>query len=410
MTETRACDSKPGPLQGIRVVEYGVFHAGPGATAILGDLGAEVIKIEANGGDPERFWTRVGDIDFSFPHGESMMFEFSNRNKKGIYLDIETERGRQIFHRLVKWADVFLTNLRKSTKAKLGLDYHTLVTVNPRIIHANVSGYGPEGPASDMGAFDPMGQGRSGMMFVTGTGSPALIHLGVLDQATAIAMSHAILAALVARERQGIGQEVHVSLYSTALWLLYANLMAQGTLGVDPGRPGDRSKQSPLRNSFRCKDEKWIIGVHHPDSKYWPRLCRAAGHENLMEDPRFADDLSRRAHCRELIEIFDEVFASRTRDEWMEILPSHGLMFGPVQQVAEVLSDPQALDNGYVVTYEHPIAGHVTAPGYPAHFSAGYAGVRRPSPALGAHTDEVLRAMGYVDEEIHTLREQGVVR
>jgi crotonobetainyl-CoA:carnitine CoA-transferase CaiB-like acyl-CoA transferase len=152
------------PLEGIKIVEYGVFHAGPGASSILGDLGADVVKIESGLGDPERYWTRLGRIDMSLPNGENIFFQISNRNKKGIYLDIEKEKGRKILHRLVKEADVFLTNLRKSTKAKLGIDYDSLRPVNPQIIHANVSGYGPEGPMKDLGAFDPLGLARSGLM------------------------------------------------------------------------------------------------------------------------------------------------------------------------------------------------------------------------------------------------------
>jgi crotonobetainyl-CoA:carnitine CoA-transferase CaiB-like acyl-CoA transferase len=241
---------KPMPLEGIRVVEYAVFHAGPGASAILGDLGAEVIKIEEGTGDPERYWIAVGGLDLSLPNGESIWFQISNRNKKGIYLDIKKEEGREIFLRLVKDADVFLTNLRKSTKESLGIDYATMARINPRIIHANVSGFGPEGPLSDLGAYDPMGQAQSGMMFATGKEEPALINLGVLDQATAIAASHAILTALFVRERHGVGQEVHVSLYSTGLWLLYSNIVMMGGLSVDPNDGWNRSLNSPLRNRF----------------------------------------------------------------------------------------------------------------------------------------------------------------
>ncbi len=217
-----------GPLAGIRIVEYGVFHAGPGAGAILGDLGAEVIKIEEAGGDPERYWTLLGGMDLSLPNGESFMFEASNRNKRNISLDITTERGRKILHQMVQRADVFLTNLRPSTKTAMGIDYPTLSRVNPRLIHASVSGYGQQGPMRDIGAFDPLGQARSGMTFVTGNAEPTLMHLAILDQATAITLSHAILTALVVRERRGIGQEVHTSLYGTGLWLLYANLLNTG--------------------------------------------------------------------------------------------------------------------------------------------------------------------------------------
>ena len=401
---------RPGPLEGVRLVEYGVFHAGPGAGAILADMGAEVIKIEADTGDPERYWSRVGGVDFTAPHGNSLMFDISNRNKRGIYLDVEQEKGREILHRLVEGADVFLTNLRKSTKSKMGIDYQTLSRINPMIIHANVSGYGPEGPMNDLGAFDPMGQARSGMMFVTGTSEPTLIHLGVIDQATAITASHAILTALFVRERRGFGQEVHVSIYSSALWLLYCNLMVTNLLDIDLSRvPWDRSKNSPLRNCFICKDGKWILGTNHPEEKYWPDFFEATGQTALAEDPRFADQAGRMANCPELVAIFDRVFATKTRDEWMEIFLERGLMFCSVQEVHEVATDPQALANEYMVPFEDPLYGRVMIPGYPAHFSAGRTGTRRLGPSIGEHTTEVLSEMGYSAQEIEDLRREGVI-
>jgi crotonobetainyl-CoA:carnitine CoA-transferase CaiB-like acyl-CoA transferase len=409
---TRIADAKQekeGPLDGIRVLECAVFHAGPGGSAILGDLGAEVIKIETPAGDPERHWTNAGGIDFSLPNGDSAMFEGSNRNKRGICLDMKKEKGREIFDRLAREADVFVTNLRKSTKVKLGLDYPTLARLNPKIIHASVSGYGLEGPMSDLGAFDPLGQARSGMMFVTGSPEPKMLHLGLLDQATAITLSHAILTALFVRERKGIGQEVHVSLYSTALWIQYANLMLSSFLSTDPCVATTRSNHSPLRNAFCCRDGGWILGTHHPEERYWPSFCEATGKTDLLNDPHFTDDVGRPTHFVELIEIFDEVFTTRTRDEWMEIFRERGLMFSSVQHVSEVTSDPQALANDYVVPFDHPTQGRVDLPGYPVHFSACRSGTRSAAPTLGQHTDEILREIGYGDSELDTLRQEGVI-
>lgn len=398
-----------GPLDGIRILEYGVFHAGPGASAILGDLGADVIKIESGGGDPERYWVKIGRLDFSLPTGENVMFHVSNRNKRGIYLDIEKPEGRDVFHRLVNEADVFLTNLRKSTKQKMGLEYSTLSRVNPKIIYASVSGYGPRGPMRDLGAFDPLGQARAGMMFVVGNKDPVLMHVGILDQATAITASHAILTALFVRERQGIGQEVHVSLYSAGQWLMYPNLMISNLLSIDPVVPGDRYEHPPLRNFFRCKDGKWIMGTHHPEDKYWPVFCECTGQAALLTDARFANEAARIRNCADLIAHFDKVFATKTRDEWMEIFLSKGLMFCSIQHVSEIREDQQALANDYVVDFEDERLGNLKIPGYPVHFSRGRAGTRRFAPGVGEHTAMILREVGYSELDIQALKESGVI-
>jgi len=399
------------PLEGIKIVEYGVFHAGPGAGAILGDLGADVVKIESGSGDPARTWITLGRIDMSLPNGESLFFQISNRNKKGIHLDIEKEKGREILHRLVREADVFLTNLRKSTKAKLGIDYESLRQVNPRIIHANVSGYGPEGPMKDLGAFDPLGLACSGLMHVTGAPEPVLLHGGLMDQATAITASHAILTALFVRERSGIGQEVHASLYGTGLWLMYPNLMISNVLSLGPTDISpNRYDHTPVRNFFRCKDGKWIMATHHPEEKYWPLFCKAIGQTALPTDPRFVDSPARKAHCAELVAIFDEVFATRTRESWMKILLAEKLMVCPIQNIDEIRADPQAIANGYVVDFKDRLLGETKIPGYPVHFSANRAGTRSFAPTLGEHTDLVMRQMGYTDEKIQELKKEGVIK
>jgi len=398
------------PLEGIKIVEYGVFHAGPGGNAILGDLGAEIIKIESGSGDPMRQWVKVAHLDFSLDNDNNVMFETSNRNKKGIFLDIKREKGRDIFHQLIKDADVFLTNLRKSTKKKLGIDYENIAKINNRIIHANVSGYGPKGPMDDLGAFDPLGQACSGMMYATGTEEPALISHAVLDQATAIALSHAVITALFHRERCGVGQEVHVSLYSTALWLQTPTLMISNVLSIDPCPPIDRAQHSPLRNRFRCKDGKWIAGTNHPEERFWPVFCSAMGRDELLDNPDFTDSEGYPVASPKLIALFDKIFLTRTRDEWMDIFLPNGLMFSPVRHIDEIQKDPQALANDYIVPFKHPVHGEWNVPGYPVHFSECKAGFRSSAPTQGEHTDEIMMDMGYSEDEIKGLKNEGVIR
>ena len=400
----------PFPLEGIKVIEYGVFHAGPGGGAILGDLGAQVIKIEAGSGDPIRFWTKVGEVELAGPDGMSLTHEVSNRNKKNICLDIKAEAGREVFERLVKGADVFMTNLRKSTKTKLEIDYPSISKINPKIIHASVSGFGQEGPLQDIGAFDPLGQACSGMMFVTGNEMPAPLHLGILDQTTAMALSHAIITALLVRERQGISQEVHVSLYGTALWMQHINLMVSNALGENPCITSDRSHHSPLRNVFCCGDGEWVMCTHHPEEKYWATFCKVMGVPELLDDPSYTDQKGRPVNNAELNNMFDQIFATRTRTEWMTDLTANLLMFVPIQKIADVETDTQALQNGYVRPGNYPGFGEMGVPGYPVQFGKSQAGIRSSAPSQGEHTDQIMEDLGYGESDIQRLKKEGVIR
>ena len=315
-----------------------------------------------------------------------------------------------ILHALVREADVFLTNLRESTKPKLGIDYETLRQVNPKLIHANVNGFGPKGPMSDVGGFDPMGQAVSGMMRVTGADEPVVVQMYLLDQMTAITASHAILSALVMRDRKGIGQELHVSLYGSATWLMHANLLTSSILKQNIKPKWDRNTAPPLRNNFKCQDGKWIMGTNHPDHKYWPVFCEAVGQKQLENDPRFATTPLRRANMVELTALLDKVFVTRPQKEWLQILCDAGLLYAPVQEMEDVLQDPQALVNGYVVDYDHPSMGKVRIPGYPVNFSTHAAGPHAPAPELGEHSMAVLAGLGYTSQDIERLKAQNVVR
>jgi len=412
LKKSKRDEALPGPLEGVRIVECAVWHAGPGASAILADMGAEVIKIETLTGDPERAQKNLGAVNYeqSANPDWSFMFELSNRNKLGICLDIHCEEGRAIFNRLLESADVFLTNLRKETKPRLGIDYDSIRKINPSIIHANVSGFGPHGSMSNVGAFDPMGQAISGMVFVTGPNEPVLLQSIILDQMTAIAASHAMVSALFVKERHGIGQEVHVSLYSSALWLMHSNLLATGILEANPVVEWDRSRNSPLRNCFKCKDGHWVMGTNHPEDKFWKRFCELTGQPQLIDHPKYREIGIRSQHSAELMELFNVVFLTRSRDEWVRLFQEHGLMFAPVQNLEEVLNDPQALDNDYVVDFDHPLLGQVKLPGFPIHFSANRTGTRSPAPALGQDTDRVLMELGYSPENIQRLKLAGIAR
>jgi formyl-CoA transferase len=401
------------PLAGVRIVEVGVWHAGPGASAILGDLGAEIIKVESPVGDPERYHGSFGPIEITRSEVPdwSLLFEMSNRNKTGIAVDMKTEEGRGILAQLVATADVFLCNLRSSVRPRLGIDYDAIRQIKPDIVYASATGFGPRGDKADDGGFDPMGQAISGMLYLAGQDEPMLQQMILLDQITAIVLSQAVLAALFERERTGLGGDVHASLYGAAVNLMYANVLATSVHGEEIDVGWRRAENSALRTTFRCGDGKWIIGTNHPEEKYWGAFCAAVERPDLADDPRFTTKQDRLVNRAELIRILDELMLTRSQAEWVAAFRDHGVLFAPVNRITDVLTDTQALENGYVVDFEHRDLGTIRIPGSPVVYGAHpTVGTQSVAPSLGEHTDAVLSGLGYDATRIEELRDAGVVR
>jgi crotonobetainyl-CoA:carnitine CoA-transferase CaiB-like acyl-CoA transferase len=264
----------------------------------------------------------------------------------------------------------------------------------------NVSAYGDKGPMAGLGGFDPMGQALSGMLFISGQQEPTVLQFLVLDQLTAITASHAAMTALLARDRHGVGDEVQVSLYGSATWLLYANLFNSSVLGQEIDQSWDRRANSFARTTFKCRDDQWIMGTNHPENRYWDRFCQAIGMPELAADPRFSTIEARTAANVELIDIVDPIFLSRTQAEWLQIMRSAGLLFAPVQRIMDVIDDPQVLSNGYLTDYDHPHLGTIRVPGYPVRFGQFVAGPFAPAPEVGEHTAQILAEIGFSDVEI----------
>jgi|YNPNPStandDraft_1061719.scaffolds.fasta_scaffold00647_14 crotonobetainyl-CoA:carnitine CoA-transferase CaiB-like acyl-CoA transferase len=399
------------PLEGIRVLEWAVFHAGPGGPAILSDLGAEVIKIERPGtGDPCRQQWRYKDIDFRLPGGRNIFYEGANRGKKSVTIDLARPEGQEVAHRLVEKSDVFFTNLRKHTVQGAKMDYATLSKINPRLIYASVTGYGPLGPDAGRAAFDYQGQGKSGFMYCIGEPGmpPLLAQFGVIDQATAIMASYQVVIALLIRERFGVGQEVDVSLLGTASYLMYLNELVALLKGTEVPRH-EQASADPLRNYYQCKDGRWVV-QNQPGEESWQTVCELLGLQELVDDPRFDTRDKRLDNSRELVQIFNEAFRTKSSDEWVRLFNEKDLIICHVNTTTEAINDPQMAENGYIVDFHHPDIGRIRIPGFPIRFGQAKIDPNLLAPNLGQHTVAVLEEiLGYTDQEVARLKEQGVI-
>jgi len=382
------------------------------AAAMLGDLGASVIHIEnritgdAGRGLNPTMWTLAQE--------RNAYFEVNNRGKKSITVDLRNEKGKEIIYRLVKDSDVFVHNYRQGVPERLKMDYETLCQFNPKLIYAAASGYGPKGPEAGEPAFDYLGQARSGIMRAVGESDtpPMAITGGIADQIGAIMTAYGVLAALLVRERLGIGQTVDVSHLGSMMALqgLYLGLWLY--LRPEPREGLTRENApNPLWNHYQCKDDQWLVlGMLQPD-RQWPAVCQALGIEHLEKDPRFEDQLKRMENSAEIIAIMDEIFITKTVSEWMKILKEAGdIICTPVQTISNLIDDPQASANNYIIDCNHEVLGPVKVVGIPIQLSKTPGVVRCEAPELGQHTEEVLIEIGgYSWEEITRFREKEII-
>jgi CoA:oxalate CoA-transferase len=397
-----------GPLTGVRVVEITMFQQGPKAGTRLGDLGADVIKVEPKEGDPARGFMRIIGAMVGLK-GHNYYFESNNRNKRSIALDLKNPKGREIFLKLIDKADVFVNNMSIDAPIKIGIGPDDLLKRNPRLIYAQSSGWGRRGPDASELSFDYTGIARSGFMLCAGEkGSPPSQMLpGMGDEIGGMMLAWGVTAALYAREKTGKGQVVDTSLMGSIIALTGLIMDAPAQLGQEYPRDSRAANGNPLYNHYRCRDEKWIAVAHLQPDRYWPAFCRAMEVAHLEHDPRFNSIETRGAHSGELIRILDEKFASKSRDEWMRQLKESGCICTPVQSPIEVCQDPQALANRYFIDVDHPVFGKLREVGFPWDFSQTPASWRRGAPKLGEHTAEILKEAGYSDEEIRHLKESG---
>ena len=401
-----------GPLEGIRILDMTTGQHGPVATQMLADMGADVIKVEG------RLKPDGGRFLVALMGGEVRLnsyFESNNRNKRALTVDLKKEQGREAFYRVVEKSDVFVTNYREAAVKELGVDYATLSRLNPRLIYAIGYGFGRYGPDNERPALDLAAQARGGIWSISGEPGepPARIGAGMADQVGGGILAYGIMLALFARERTGEGQEVNTSLLGSQAWL--GSVVLQHYLFYSEAFPAvsrvsRKEAGNPLWSVYECQDGKWICLAMLGADPYWPDFCKVMGIEHLEKDPKFEDQFKRAENSAELIDILDERFASKTREEWVKRLNERELIWAPVNDYADLAADPQMGANDYIVDFDHPAHGLVKLVGIPVKLSKTPGQIRMPAPEFGQHTEEVLMEIGgYSWEDIARLREGEVI-
>ena len=400
-------------LEGIRVIDFGLILAGPYACSLLGDMGAEVIKIEEPGvGDPYRGLSHMQGVPMIMPHGRNATFEDFNHSKKGIALNLKKPEGKEILYELVEKSDVFVTNYRQDALERMGLDYATLQKRNPRIIYALATFMGTRGPERGIPGMDMLAQARSGIMMNSGEEGtpPVLVPNGMVDRLTGMSVANGVVAALLVRERRGIGQMVHCSLLGTMFTAQGVSLGPSLMSGKNASpRTNRRKTRNPLYNYWQCKDGKWVTVPLWQYERYFPPLCEKLGIPELVQDPRFATEAVMVENGEALFDILEKAFMAKTAREWQGIMREVDILVAVVQEYEDLIQDPQLIANDYITTWDHPIEGPVKYMGFATEFSQTPLKISRAAPEVGEHTEEVLQnILGYDWERIGQLHEDGV--
>ena len=379
------------PLDGVRVVDLTQVMGGPFCTMQLGDLGADVIKVEPPGGDLSR---SMGGAELAMPGADNAPFFALNRNKRSIVLNLTLERDHEVFVALVRAADVLVESIRPGVTKRLRVDYATMAGINPRLIYTSISGFGQTGPNADRPGFDLIAQGMSGIMSVTGVpdGAPVKCGVPIADLAVGLIARNGILAALIARETTGRGQHIDTSLFESALAMCVWETTEYWASGKVPRAMGSAHRLSAPYEAFRTSDG--YITLAALTQQQWQQLCATLDRGALASDPRFATNAARLAHRPELVREIEDALAVGTTSEWVERMLAAGVPAGPIHDFAQVLADPHTHARQMIEDVEHPVAGTVHTLGFPLKLSDMPLRVRRPPPLLGEHSAEILRELG----------------
>lgn len=400
------------PLDNIRVLDMTRALAGPYCTMMLGDLGADVIKVERPGmGDETRGWGPpfVGKAYGRYP-GESAYFIAANRNKRSLTVNIQSPDGQEIVRRLAGMSDVLVENYRTGDLDRLGLGYPDLHRLHPKLIYCSISGYGRTGPYAERPGYDAILQAEGGMMSITGPvdGPPSRVGIPIIDITSGMFAATAILAALRARDLTGEGQLVDISLFDSHIALL-SNVASNYLVGGEPPRRlGNAHPNLVPYEAFSGRDGWFIVGV--ANEKQWGLFCDMLGRPDLKTDSRFVPNGNRVANREILVAELNTIFSQRNVDDWLADLVKAGLPCGRINSVPEVFAHPQAKARGMTLESEHPSAGTVRLTGFPYKLSQTPAEIHRPPPMLGEHTEEVLTSvLEYSPEDVASLRDKGAI-
>jgi crotonobetainyl-CoA:carnitine CoA-transferase CaiB-like acyl-CoA transferase len=394
----------PLPLEGVRVLDLTNVMAGPYCTMVLGDLGAEVIKLESLEGDSTRnFEPRVND--------ESYCFAVLNRNKKSISVDLKAPAGKEIVRKLAARSEIVIENFRPGVVKKLGIGYEDLKEVNPSLIYASMSGFGQTGPYGRKGGFDIIAQGMSGIMMMTGYpgGRPAKVGIAMNDIACGVTTLYGILGAYIGKLRHGQGQYLETSLLEAGLaWSIW-EFGAYFGGGEQPTATGTRHRRSAPYQAFRSKDGYVTVGAS--GDKLWRAfVTQVVEQPQWLEDPRFERNPLRVRNADALQELIEAIFARETTAHWVEKLDAAGVPGGPVYTYEQTLADPQVQHRRMVYDIEHPKIGMMKTLGLPVKSNGELTSIRQPAPLHGQHTEEVLRETGYSDNQVRAMLAEGIVR
>ena len=388
----------PSPLEGITVLDFTSYIAGPFCPVMLADMGADVIKIEAHGGDPTRAFPS------SMPNG-SRLFEGVNRNKRGLRLDLKQAAGREVVYRLVRQADVVVENFRPGTAERLQIGYDDLRQRQPKLIYCGISGYGSNGPLSGKPGFDQVLQAMTGIAAAQGRslGRPMLVGGSVVDFFAAMLATYGVMLALFVRERTGEGQRVDTSLLAAALSMQAGRYVASEHEPLD----NERDLDTGISGLYACREGHLYISAHV--QKFWLALCDAVGLPELAADPRYDTMRKRSTHAQELRERLEAVFQTKSADEWAAKLEDAGVPSAAAGAIHSMFAHPQVLANELVEQVAHPALGTLSLFGLPLKLSATPGSVRCAAPVLGQHSEEILAAAGYDAQEVAALRESRVI-